>query len=141
MIILDTNVISGLMQSEPSPELARWLDAQPRISIWTSTVTVMEIRYGLAIMPAGRRRTMRMAEFERLLQNDLEDRVLAFDHVAAEHAASLLAVRYRAGKPRDYRDTMIAGIALAQHATLATGNTRHFDDLTVPVVDPWRHAL
>jgi len=64
--------------------------------------------------------------------------VLQFDHAAAEETALLMGARHRLGRRGDLRDTMIAGIALAQRATLATRNIRHFDDLAVPVVDPWR---
>jgi predicted nucleic acid-binding protein len=77
--------------------------------------------------------------FKRALEEKLEGRILPFDEVAAEEAAILSAARQRSGRSVELRDTMIAGIALAQRATLATRNVRHFDDLTVPVVDPW-HA-
>ena len=89
-------------------------------------------------MPAGRRRTDHHGLFERLVEEKLERRVLTFDHAAAEEAALLMASRHRAGRPGELRDTMIAGIALAQRATLATRNVRHFDDLSVPVLDPWQ---
>jgi len=138
MVILDTNVVSELMDAEPDAIVINWLDGQSWMSLWTTSVTVMEIRYGLAIMPAGRRRTERQAAFARLIEETFERRVLFFDHAAAEEAASLMGARYRAGRPGELRDTMIAGIALAQRATLATRNLRHFDDLSVPVVDPWR---
>ncbi len=99
----------------------------------------MEISYGLLTMPAGRRRTERQSAFARLMEENFEHRVLFFDYAAAEAAASLMGARHRAGRPGELRDTMIAGIALAQRATLATRNVRHFDDLRIPVVDPW-HA-
>ncbi len=139
MVILDTNVISALIRQEPHPDpaIVSWLDRQSRLSMWTTSVTVLEIRFGLAIMAAGRRQTSRLVAFERVLEEDLERRVLPFDNAAAEHAASLMEQRRRVGRPGDLRDTMIAGIALAQRATLATRNVRHFDDLSVPVVNPW----
>jgi len=77
------------------------------------------------------------AAFARLLEDDLENRVLDFDVAAATSATSLAAERQRAGRPADMRATQIAGIVLARHATLATRNVRHFADLNVPVVDPW----
>ncbi|MEP7083118.1 MAG: PIN domain-containing protein [Betaproteobacteria bacterium] len=73
----------------------------------------------------------------RLLEDDLEGRVLDFDSAAALEAAALAAERQKAGRPVDIRDTQIAGIALARRATLATRNVRHFQDLKVPVIDPW----
>ena len=138
MIILDTNVLSALMLSEPDIIVSSWLDRQARTSVWTTSVTILEIRYGLAMMLAGRRRTDRHALFQRVVEEKLEHRVLAFDQAAAEEAAVLMVSRRRNGRVRDLRDTMIAGIAMAQRATLATRNVRHFDDIGVPVVDPWR---
>jgi predicted nucleic acid-binding protein len=135
MIVLDTDVLSEAMRSN-SVALA-WLDQQSRTSLWTTTITIFEIRYGLAIMPAGRRQTVNLAEFERMIAEDLERRILPFDEAAAEHAAALMVSRRRAGRPVESRDTLIAGIALAHRATLATRNVRQFDDLSVPVVDPW----
>ncbi len=137
MIILDTNVLSALMRTRPEAAVVAWLDTQPAESVWLTSITVFEARFGLALLPAGRRRQTLEAQFERLLQDDLQSRVLAFDALAASCAASLAAQRQSAGKTVDMRDTQIAGIALARRATIATRNTRHFQDLDVTVVDPW----
>ncbi len=64
-------------------------------------------------------------------------RVATFDSAAAGQASDLMAARHRKGRPGDLRDTMIAGIALAQHATLATRNTVHFADASIPLINPW----
>ena len=85
---------------------------------------------------SGRRRQRLELEFDRLLWEDLENRVLDFDSAAAAEAASLAAARQKSGRPVDMRDTPIAGIALARHATLATRNVRHFADLEISIVDP-----
>src|SRR5437870_5798575 len=114
MIILDTNVLSAAMQVEAT--VTTWLDRQARTSVWTTTISVLEIRYVLELMPAGRRRTEREIAFERVLAEDIEGRVLPLDEQAAEETALLMAARHRAGKIRDLRDNMIAGIALAQRA-------------------------
>ena len=137
MIILDTNVLSALMSRTPERHVIAWLDKQPRISIWITSVTVLEIRFGLQIMPGGKRRRLLVAAFDHLLTNILEGRVAPFDAAAAREAANLMVVRHTRGRPVDLRDTMIAGTALACHATLATRNTVHFDDLSIPVVNPW----
>lgn len=138
MIILDTNVISALMRKAPDAAVVRWLDRQPGESIWITSVTLFEARLGLALLPGGKRRTALVSAFARLLEEDLENRVLDFDTRAAIEAAELAARRRRGGKPVDIRDTQIAGIALARRATLATRNTRHFMDLDVNVIDPWQ---
>lgn len=137
MIILDTNVLSALMQQQPDPRVVAWLDEQPAESIWLSSITLFEARYGLALLSAGRRKDVMEQRFEAMVQDDLQNRVLLFDIHAAAHAAQLAADRKNRGRPVELRDTFIAGIALARRATLATRNVRHFDDLSVPVVNPW----
>ena len=137
MIILDTNVLSALMRRAPEAAVVAWLDRQPAESVWITSITLFEARFGLALLPRGRRQQTLEAAFARLLKEDLENRVLDFDSAAATEAASLAAERQKAGRPVDMRDTQIAGIALARRGTLATRNVRHFRDLKVPVADPW----
>ena len=137
MIILDTNVLSALMQQQPDQKLVAWLDDQPAESIWINSITLFEARYGLALLVPSPRKAVLQERFEQFLQADLENRVALFDSNAATQSAQLAAERKARGRPVDMRDTFIAGIALAQRATLATRNTRHFDDLSVPVVNPW----
>lgn len=140
MIILDTNVLSALMRPVPETPVVAWLDRQPSESVWITSITLFEIRMGLALLPRGKRRQALESTFDLLLKEDLEDRVLAFDSAAAAEAAAVAADRQKSGRSVDMRDTQIAGIALARRATLATGNVRHFRDLKVPVVDPWKNA-
>jgi predicted nucleic acid-binding protein len=134
MIILDTNVLSALMREEPDTAVLNWLDRQPDL---TTTVTLMELHYGLQSMPLGRRREKMMKELEAVLQEEIEGRYAFFDVAAAEQTAGLMALRKLRGRPIDFRDSMIAGIALSTRATLATRNVSHFDDLSVSVVNPW----
>jgi predicted nucleic acid-binding protein len=137
MILLDTNILSALMQRVPDPAVVAWLDTQAPETVWTTSVTLFEARYGLALLPDGQRRVRLQQELEQLVQVEFGHRVLAFDARAAQQAALLSARRKAQGRNVDMRDTFIAGIALAHGATLATRNTRHFDDLSVPVVNPW----
>jgi predicted nucleic acid-binding protein len=136
VIILDTNVISALMRQVPDQSVIGWLDRQPRTSVWTTAVTVFEIRFGLQSLPVEKRRILLTAAFDELLAR-MGHRVATFDIAAAMHASDLMAVRNKKGRPGDLRDTMIAGIVLAQHATLATRNTAHFEDASIPLVNPW----
>ena len=137
MIILDTNVVSEIMRSRPDERIPRWLDQQPRTSIWTTSVSIFEIRFGLESMPVSKRRIALMDSFERWLDEVVEQRIASYDETAARRSAELAAERQKRGRPGELRDTMIAGIALATGASLATRNTRHFDDLSVSVVNPW----
>ena len=137
MIILDTNVLSALMRIRPDAEVAAWLDQQPAESVWITAVTVFEARFSIALLAPGRRRQESEKAFTKMLSEDLEGRVLDFDQASAERAATLAAVRQRSGRPVDFRDIQIASIALARHGTHATRNTKHFEDLSVPVINPW----
>jgi predicted nucleic acid-binding protein len=136
MIILDTNVVSTLMQREPEPVVVEWLNRQPPSSIWTTSITVFEVQLGLKILVPGKRRSSLAQSFDLLLEK-IEGRVASFDYPAAEAASALSASRYAKGRPVDLRDTMIAGIVISQHATLATRNTPHFADISATVIDPW----
>jgi toxin FitB len=136
MIILDTNILSALMRQIPDSKVVTWLDGQSRTSVWTTSVTILEIRFGLQIMATGKRRSLLSEAFDSLLEK-MGRRIASFDDDAATQAANLMASRQRKGRPVELRDTMIAGIVLAHHATLATRNVAHFEDLTVPVVNPW----
>lgn len=136
MIILDSNVVSEIMRPEPEPRVIAWLDRQPRPSIWITTITIFEIRFGLLSMPAGRRRDLYIHGFENFLTRN-DQRILSFDVEAAEQASALMASRKTKGLTRESRDTMIAGIVLSHHATLATRNVRDFEDIGAKVLDPW----
>jgi predicted nucleic acid-binding protein len=114
-----------------------WLDRQPADSIWVTSITVFEARFGLSLLPKGRRRSSLERAFDRVLADDLASRVLNINEMAAFAAGQLAAERQRAGRVVDLRDTLIAGIAQARRATIATRNTRHFEGLDVPVVNPW----
>ena len=136
-MILDTNVLSALMQQKPPGIVVAWLDEQPAESIWISSVTLFEARYGLELLPASERRNILQQRFEQFLREDIQNRVAHFDSHDAIQSAELAAARKASGRPVDMRDTFIAGIALARRAAIITRNTRHFDDLSVPVVNPW----
>ena len=137
MIVLDTNVLSALMQREADPAVVAWLDLQPSESVWTTAVTVFEIRFGLELLAPGRRKRQLEDAFSRALDEDFQGRILVFDAEAAEEAASRAAERRAVGKTVDFRDIEIAGIVSARRATLATRNVRHFMDLGIELVDPW----
>jgi toxin FitB len=135
VIVLDTDVLSALMRREADPAVTEWLDRQPSESIWTTAVTVFEIR--LELLAPGRRRRQLENAFSRVLNEDFQGRILPFDREAAQAAASLAAQRRAVGKPVNFRDVEIAGIVSSRRAKLATCNVRHFADLNIELVDPW----
>jgi predicted nucleic acid-binding protein len=138
MIILDTNVISALMRAEPDRAVVAWLDAQPAESIWTTSVTLFEVGFGISILPKGKRRTALESAFAAAMADELADRVLAFDADSARHASTMAARARTAGHPVEIRDVQIAGIAGARRAQLATRNTKHFDGFGLKVINPWK---
>jgi toxin FitB len=137
VILLDTNVLSGLMQRVPDQQLVEWLDDQPVESIWTTAITVFEVRIGLELLaPGGRRRELEQA-FDKLLAEHLEGRIQIFDQTAAIAAGTIAAARQPTGRTLEIRDLQIAGIATARRASIATRNVRHFEGLGLDVIDPW----
>lgn len=137
MIVLDTNVVSALMRHEPDPIVVAWLDGLPAESVWTTSITVFEVRMGLEILAAGRRRHQLEDAFAKALEEDLDGRVLSFDPAAAQAAGRIAAERRRVGRTVEFRDVQIAGIVNVRKATLATRNTRHFEGCGLVLVDPW----
>ena len=137
MIVLDSNVLSALMRPDPDSRIVRWLDSQASESIWTTSINVYEVRFGIELLSPGRRRETLHVALRRLVEEALEGRVLAFDSVAADAAAVIAANQRRAGRTVEIRDVQIAGIALARRATLATRNIRHFEGIGLDIVDPW----
>lgn len=137
MIVLDTNVLSALMRDTPDRAVVEWLDNQPTESIWTTSVTVFEIRTGIQLLTPSRRRKRLDDTFSQLLDDDLDGRVQSFDLAAAFAAGAIAATQQQAGWPVEIRDVQIAGIAASRHATVATRNTRHFEGTGVDLINPW----
>ncbi len=137
MILLDTNVLSALMRREPEPRVVAWLDRLPAESVWTTSITVFEVRFGLELLVAGKRRRMLEEAFAQALEEDFENRVLPFDPTAAQAAGRIAAEHRKAGRTVEIRNVQIAGIVAARKATLATRNLRHFEGLGLTLVNPW----
>jgi predicted nucleic acid-binding protein len=137
MIVLDTNVVSELMRTEPAPEVLAWMRRSSDQSLYTTTVTVAEIRYGIARLPSGRRReSLHQAANEIFAA--FPRQVLPFDLAAANIYADVVTVRETKGTPIKGFDAQIAAICRSQAATLATRNTKDFSETGVPLVDPWQ---
>jgi predicted nucleic acid-binding protein len=137
VILLDTNVISALMTPEQDSVVAKWLDRQPKESLWTTAVTVFETRIGIDLLAVSRRRRLLEDAFALALEQAFAGRVLPFDESAAQAAGRIAAARRKMGRSMEIRDVQIAGIALAREASIATRNIRHFEGLGIPLIDPW----
>ena len=137
MIILDTNVVSELMRPAPDPAIALWVAERSTSSLFLTAVTEAELRYGLAVMPPGRRRDGLAMGLERMLKTGFANRVLPFDSGAARAYAGIAAARRRAGRPVGQADCQIAAIARARGMGVATRNIRDFEDTGIEIFAPW----
>lgn len=137
MILLDTNVVSATMVPRPMSQVLSWLDRHPTGDLYLSTITIAEIRYGLFLLPEGRRRRVLEDRFSRFLDRGFEGRVLCFGSKAAEAYGVLVARRKTLGRPIGILDGQIAAIAKAERMALATRNTKDFESCGLDVHNPF----
>ena len=140
MILLDTNILSELMRPAPEPAVEQWLADQPVASVFISAITEAELRYGLALMPSGKRRSALADEIDAMLGEDFSGRILPFDSPAAVAFAEIAAERRQAGRPISQADAQIAAIARSRGAALATRNVPDFEGCGVEIINPWSSA-
>lgn len=139
MIVLDSDVFSAVLKpGTPEHEVVvAWLDAQPSDSLAITTVTLFEVLGGIERLDEGRRKMELHRALEQALTELFAGRVFPFDEAAARISASLYGIRRRVGRPVGGGDTQIAGIVLSHGAAFATRNVRHFQDMSVEVINPW----
>ncbi len=139
MIVLDSNVASELMKPSPAPAVRDWIRARRGNELYTTSIALAEIRYGIERLPAGRRRDLLMATADDVFAA-FEEQVLPFDAAAAAHYPLIVTRRDRAGLPIDGFDAQIASICRVHDAVLATRNVKDFHDTGIDVIDPWQTA-
>ena len=137
MIVLDTNVVSELLRPAPAQQVESWLSAQDGALIYFTTVGEAELRHGVSILPAGKRRTALTAAINGILDEDFRDRILPFDRPAAHAYAAIAAQRRAAGRPMSQFDCQIAAIVRAHGASVATRNTVDFEHCGIELINPW----
>lgn len=137
MILLDTNVVSELMKTEPVEAVLGWLNGQPSERLYLSVVTIGEIAYGLRILPDGKRRSGLRERFERFVVLAFDQRVLAFDESAARIYGDLMGDRKELGLPMSVPDGQIAAIARRDHLAIATRNVLDFEHCGIEVINPF----
>jgi predicted nucleic acid-binding protein len=136
VIVLDTNVTSELMKPAPSPKVTRWVRGHDVDELFTTSITLAEIDYGIHRLPTGRRKSSLRAASDDVFSMFAEQ-VLSFDAAAAQHYGQIVCDRDAAGIPIDGFDAQIASICRAHGAALATRNVKDFQDTGIIVVDPW----
>ena len=137
MIILDTNVISELMERRPNPRVAEWAGRQRPDQLLTTAVNAMELRAGVERLEPGKRQRELADAIEWVLNDVLGNRVLVFDRRAANAAAAWFGRCRKEGRTIETSDTQIAGIAMSRRIPLATRNLGDFDGIDVKLIDPW----
>jgi predicted nucleic acid-binding protein len=138
VIVLDTNVLSELIRREPDDGVLRWINSLDAATIATTAVTAAELLYGIARLPAGRRRDLLSEAAQRLIEDDLGGRIEPFDTSSAAHYATLVSGREREGRPIGVADGQIAAICRNRGAALATRNTGDFEGTGIDLIDPWQ---
>jgi predicted nucleic acid-binding protein len=136
--LLDTNIPSELTRDRPEFRVVQWLEGQPAENLFLSAITIGEIRKGLVLLPAGRRR----AELDNWFRADLliwfRDRILPVTHAVADRWGTLDGERQLRGQALNTADGMIAATAIEHNLTLVTRNVRDFDNLGVAIFNPWQ---
>ena len=137
-IILDTNVLSELMRTQPDPMVLSWFSRQTDAQFFTTAITKAEILLGIALLPVGKRRDMLADAAEKMFQEDFSGNCLPFDESTTVLYAAVVANRRRSGFSMTTEDAQIAAIALSHNLPLATRNTKdflHIDGLILH--NPW----
>jgi predicted nucleic acid-binding protein len=137
VILVDTNVISEPMKTRGDPRVVAWLDRQKVETLFISTITVSEILFGVAALPAGRRRNRLGEAFEREIERVLEGRILSFDLGAARAYASLMSGARARGVSLGIADGQIAAVAAANRLAVATRDGEPFRAAGLKTVNPW----
>ena len=136
MIVLDTNVLSEILRSDPSPTVTAWFESQNPEELYITTITQAEILYGIEILPEGRRKDALRESFIPLFEQ-FTGRILAFDETSAWAFAAIAAAHRKAGRRISEMDCQIASIALSRKACLCTRNVKDFARCGIPLVNPW----
>lgn len=136
MILLDTNVVSEAMRPEPHPAVRNWLNEQPAETLYLSSVTLAELLFGIAALPAGKRKNTLKGALDGLMEL-FDDRVLSFDVDAARHYAELAVTARTAGLGLPTPDGYIAAIAASRGFIVASRDTGPYQAAGLQVINPW----
>jgi len=138
MIVLDTNVLSELMKSQPSNSVISWLDNQVVSTLYITAITVAEILYGIARLPEGKRKSALFTAASEMFDQDFGGRILAFDSQAAVLYADLVSSCEASGRQVSMADAQIAAICQLHEANIATRNIKDFEPFNFNVINPWQ---
>ena len=137
MIILDTNVVSESLRPRCDASVTAWLDAQVVESLYITAINTAELWAGVALMPAGQRKSALESSLDELLLRLFGNRQLDFDQPAARAYAALVRKTSAVGMPLPLADGLIAAIASARGFAVATRDEAPFRAAGIEVINPW----
>jgi predicted nucleic acid-binding protein len=130
--LVDANVLSEATKPDPDERVVEWLRSQ-QLEIAVDPIILGEVRFGILLLPRGRRRTRLERWFEegvRRLQ------CIPWEASTGLRWAELLAALRTSGRAMPIKDSLIAATALSHGLAIATLNRRDFDAAGVTVIDP-----
>lgn len=137
MILLDTNVVSEPLKANGDLNVLAWIDAQIIESLYLSTISLAELRFGVAALPDGKRKELLQTSLEQRILPLFLGRILAFDEPASVAYARLRASARAAGYAIAPTDGFIAAIAATHGLAIATRDNSPFLAAGLKVIDPW----
>jgi predicted nucleic acid-binding protein len=136
VIVLDTNVLSELMRSQPDPRVLAWANGLDPQAIAITAMNEAEILQGIARLPAGRRQQGLQQSWQELMVSLFGGQALPFTSEATHWYGALVSRRERLVRPISTADAVIAATALAHGAQLATRNTSDFEAIGLELINP-----
>lgn len=114
------------MRPKPNSQVIEWMDKQSVEELTISSITVAEIRLGIALLPDGKRKNLLAGLAEEMFQ-EFTDNKLNFDNSAASEYATIVSHCSKNGRAISTEDAQIASIARVYNAVLVTRNIRDFE--------------
>ncbi|MBY0377985.1 MAG: type II toxin-antitoxin system VapC family toxin [Gammaproteobacteria bacterium] len=137
MILLDTNLISELMKTQPNVQVVTWINQQDSDTLFISSITIAEITYGLQILAAGQRQKLLETRFEQFISQAFYERVVSFTASSARIYGEIMGYRKTLGRPLSILEGQIAAIALTHNMSVATRNTKDFTECGLTLINPF----
>lgn len=137
MIVLDTNVVSEMMRSKPEPKVLNWLNSIPRADLFISVLTIVELKFGSALLTDGTDKQKLHAKIVDVLSFQFAGRILVFDEAAADVCANLMAIKKAHTPFVKIIDLQIAATAMTNGFAVATRDVKDFQHDDLRVINPW----
>jgi len=135
--LLDTNVLSELRRAKPEPKVLAFIAAQPLERLYTSIVTLAEIRFGIELLGDPTRRAELKDWLTHKVRPMFEQRILPVTEDVMLKWRLLVEDGRKAGHKFSQPDLIIAATALVEGLTVVSRDTGDYERAKVPVLNPW----